>query len=236
MNKDNFWENWKNKTNIEKKAISSIIKARELIIKSVPNEVLVSIYIKGSFPRREMKKGSDVDMVPIVTEDKYQENIFSVNGSKINPVMAIPLSIKEFEDNKLHSKTKFKPDLRAEPDLFLLKLKDCKLIYGKALDPKDYPVRTIKQILKDEVNKIKKGYIKAYERGEIDFEPLLKEVFWLTYWEQKNKGKRVKHSFEGIVKSVGDKNHIIHEATKFRKNPKYKNKKEFILKLKKYLK
>jgi len=231
-----FWKNWKNKTEIEKKAIISVKKARELTINAIPKNKLVAIYIKGSFARREMKKRSDVDMVPIVLEDEYQGKAFSVNSSKINPVFVVPLSIEEFKDNKLHTETDFTPDLRAEPDLFLLKLKDCKLIYGKPLNPKKYPIRNIKDIIKDEINKIKEGYIKSYEKGKIPFDPLLKEVFWLTYWQQIEKGVKVKHSFEGIVNSVKDKKHIIHEAMKFRSGIYGKrNEKKFISDLKKYL-
>ena len=75
-----FWKNWKNKTEIEKKAIISVKKARELTINAIPKNKLVAIYIKGSFARREMKKRSDVDMVPIVLEDEYQGKAFSVNS------------------------------------------------------------------------------------------------------------------------------------------------------------
>jgi hypothetical protein len=233
---NDFWVSWKKKTEVEKKAIKSVKKARELVINSIPKDKLVAIYIKGSFTRREMKKGSDVDIVPIVTEDKYQGKIFSVNNPEIDPVFAIPLSIKEFEDNTLHTRSNFKPDLRAEPDLLLLKLKDCKLIYGKALNPKKYPIRTTEQIVKDERSKIEKGYIKSYEKGKLDFEPLLKEVFWLVYWEQKAKGVNIKHSFKGIVNSVKDEGHIIHEAIKFRKGIySKKHEKKFIQELKEYL-
>ena len=60
MNKYDFWKIWTNRTRVEEKAIASVVKARDRVINSVPNEVLVSIYIKGSFARREMKKGSEL--------------------------------------------------------------------------------------------------------------------------------------------------------------------------------
>lgn len=237
MNKYDFWEQWEDKTEIEQKAINSIIKARDLVINSIPSEALVAIYIKGSFARREMQEGSDVDMVPIVTDNKYQGDVFGVNSPEINPVCAVPLSLSELRDNKLSSKGKYEPDLRAEPDLFLLKLEEYKLIYGTALNPKDFPVRTKEQIVRDEVNKIKNGYIPAYREDVISFEPLLKEVFWLIEWQQYLKGEKVEHSFKGITESVKDKNHIIYDAFEFRKNPnKGKGEEEkFILKLEKYL-
>jgi hypothetical protein len=117
----NFWESWKNKTEIENKAIESVEKARDLVIKSIPKKALVAIYIKGSFARREMKIGSDVDMVPIVTENKFEGPVFGVNDSSIEPVCVVPLSLWELKNNKLCSESDHSPDLRAKPDRFLKK-------------------------------------------------------------------------------------------------------------------
>lgn len=230
-----FWENWKNKTEIEKKAINSAKKARELVINAVPKDKLVAIYIKGSFARREMKNGSDVDMVPIVAENKYQGAAFGANTREIAPVIIVPLSLWELENNKFFTKWPRKPDERAKPDRLLKKLNECKLIYGKPMNPKKYPIRDDKTALKDEIKIIKTGYIPFYKKGEIKFDPLLKEVFWLVELEQSILGKKVKHSFEGIDKSVKNPDHIIHDSFELRKNPSVGKEKKFILKLKKYL-
>ena len=235
MIKYDFWKNWKNKTEIEKRAIKSVEKARELVVNAIPKNKLVAIYIKGSFVRREMKKGSDVDMVPIVVENKYQGLVFGVNGPKIAPVIVVPLSLWEFKHNKLWTKSNRKPDLRAKPDRLLKKIKECKIIYGKPLNPRKYPIRDDKTALKDEINIIKTGYVPLYEKGEIKFDPLLKEVFWLVELEQSVLGKKVKHSFEGIVKSVDNINHIIHDAFDIRKNLSKNKENKFILKLKNHL-
>ena len=128
MEKYDFWKAWKNRTEVETKAIDSVVKARDLVTDSVPHKALVAIYIKGSFARREMKEGSDVDMAPIVTENKYGGAIFGVNSTEIDPVCVVPLSLSEFRNNKLSSKGNYTPDIRAEPDLFLLKLKEYRLI------------------------------------------------------------------------------------------------------------
>lgn len=97
----NFWKKWENKTFIEKRAIKSVEKARQKIIGSVPREKLVAIYVKGSFVRREMRKNSDVDIVPIVTENKYESAIFGINGKYIIPSIVVPLSIQEFKINSI---------------------------------------------------------------------------------------------------------------------------------------
>ena len=99
-----FWKKWTKKTLIEKNAIKSVINARQYIIAAVPKDKLISIYIKGSFVRREMNKTSDVDMVPIVSENKYQARIFNINNKAIKPVIVVPLSIWELKNNKLWTK------------------------------------------------------------------------------------------------------------------------------------
>jgi len=227
-----FWKNWKNKTKVEKNAIEKVIKARKLIIDAVSKNNLVAIYIKGSFVRREMNKNSDIDIVPIVTKNKYEKPVFRVNSSKVYPCIVVPLSIQEFRTNKLFTKPNIKPDTRAKPDRFLKRLKEYKLIYGKALNPKNFPIRSNKQALKDEI-KLIEGYLGLYKKGEIKFNPLLKQVFWLTETEQESKGIKVKHSFKGINASVKDKSHIIHDAYRLKKKTKIskKEKEQFIKKL-----
>lgn len=236
MTNYDFWKNWKNKTEIEERAINSVRRARKYIVESVSKNRLVAIYIKGSFARRELNKKSDVDIVPIVTKNKYQGDIWAVNDKDIHPAVVVPLSIQELKNNKLSSKSDYSPDLRAEPDLFLKKLKEYKIIYGKPLNPKKFPIRSDKQVIKSEIKKIKEGYIPAYLKGKIPFSPLLKEVFWLVELEQNVRGKKVKHSFNGIVKSVKDKKHIVHEAYRLRLKGSNKNSRSmFIDKLKAYL-
>ena len=230
----NFWTIWKNQTDIEQNAIASVIKARDIVIKAIPKSELVAIYIKGSFARRELMANSDVDMVPIVSKNEFEGPIFAVNGPVIDPVMAIPLSLEEFKTNKLHTKGSFSPDLRAEPDLFLNKLDNYKLIYGNPLDISKYPIRSDNEILISEITKIKDGYIPAYEQGIIKFQPLIKEVFWLTELEQNIKGKHPTHSFKGILNST-EKPHIIYEAYALLTNPDRSKEKQFIIKLKEHL-
>ena len=212
MIKYDFWEDWKKITPFEEKAIRAVVKARDEVVKALPKDKLVAIYIKGSFARREMKEGSDVDMVPIVTENEDESAVFDVNDSDISPVVVVPFSLWEFEHNKLSTKSSYRPDLRAEPDIFLKKLGAYKLIYGTPLDAASYSTREDRQIIKDEILKIRDGYIPAYMKGKTDFSSLLKEVFWLVELVQNIEGKKVAHSFKDISQSVKDKEHIIHAA------------------------
>ena len=103
-------------------------------------------------------------------------------------------------------------------------------------DFKDFLIRENIVALQESIKTIKEGYIPAYINGKIDFSPLLKEIFWLVELELKVRGIKVEHSFQGILKAVKDKNHIVNDAFEFRKNPPNdKEKKVFVEKLKKYL-
>ena len=185
-----------------------------------------------------MNKKSDVDIVPIITENKYQGAIFEVNSKEIAPAIVVPLSLEEFKKNKLFTKSHRLIDLRAKPDSLLSKLNECKLIYGKKLNPKKFKIRSRSKALKEEIKVIEKGYIPYYKINNIQFEPLLKEVFWLVELELINKGIKVKGSFIDLARAVKDKSHIIHEAIKLRNYKKITKtqKTKFLTKLKLYLK
>ena len=66
MSSNEFYEKWKRKTKLETSAIVSLEKTKKIILKNIPKTELISIYLKGSFIRREMKKHSDVDFIVIV--------------------------------------------------------------------------------------------------------------------------------------------------------------------------
>lgn len=238
MKNYNFWENWKNKSKIEYQVIKPVIKARELVVKSIPRDKLIAIYIKGSFARREMKENSDVDIVPIVRDNQDEAPVFNVNSAKIRPCVVVPLSIWELKNNKLFTKSSFKPDLRARPDVFLRDLKFYKLIYGDGLNIKKFKIRTDLKILKEDIHLLLNGYIPAYKRRRIKFEDLLKKVFWLVELEQKLNGIKADHSFDGINGAVKDKAHIIHLCFKLRSKRKIllSDKREFLINLGDYLK
>ena len=83
--------------------------------------------------------------------------------------------------------------------------------------------------------KIRGEYIPAYHKKVIGFQQLLKEVFWLTEWEQRAKKIELEHSFESIVNSVKNKDHIIHLAFEFRNGTNKCDEETFISKLTDFL-
>ena len=212
-----FWESWTDITPVEQQAIEATKRARELIIKSVPKEALEAIYVKGSMLRREMKPKSDVDMVPVVMKNSDEKAAWRVNVVEILPVMVVPLSLEEFANNQLATKSDFAYDFRARPDRFLRFIGSYKLIYGKPLNPNLYPQREDKTVLADEISTIKR-MIPLLESGQIDLQTVVKELFWLVETEQLIKGVALPHSFKGIADSVSDPSHIIHAATTVREN------------------
>lgn len=229
-----FWASWKNKTQIEKQAIKVILLVRKLIANSIPKRELVAIYIKGSFVRREMKKGSDVDIVPIVTENKYEAKVFAVNCAKIYPAIVVPLSLWELRNNKLYTKGNLP---RARPDRFIKKIYNYKLIYGKQLDISKFRVRSDEAALRALIKTFTKSFIPLYKKGKFGFSSLVKEVFWLIDAEQEFKGNCLPHSFKGMDDTIKDPSHIVHVCYKLRLKPtkNKNNRQKFVKKLEKYV-
>jgi len=103
MMEEEFWRNWKNITKIEERAIKSIKKAKRILFEEISKEKIYSIYVKGSFVRREMNNKSDVDIVPITYDNKTLRKIKKLQEKKGNmykPSEFLPNSLKEFEQNK----------------------------------------------------------------------------------------------------------------------------------------
>src|SRR3989344_3464604 len=75
------------------------------------------------------------------------------------------------------------------------------------------------------------------EKGTFGFRELVKQVFWLTDLEEQINGNKTAVSWKELANSIRDKNHIIHDALKFRLHPtKDKIKRGiFIVKLRKHL-
>ena len=153
--------------------------------------------------------------------------------SGFDPAMVVPLSLQELKSNKFFTKGRA-VELRAMPDQFLKHLSHYKLIYGTSLNLDEFKIRSNKKMLLEDVDIIRRGYLPSYEGGELDFQDLLKRVFWLIELEQIILGHNPSHSFQGIVDIIKDKQHVVHEAFKLRINPK-RNRKIFMAKLLQYL-
>ncbi|MDO8517436.1 MAG: nucleotidyltransferase domain-containing protein [Nanoarchaeota archaeon] len=215
-----FWNNWKNKTEIEERAIVALKKARQIILKNVPLEELIAIYVKGSFVRRELNEKSDIDTVTILKTNKYRKKIEELDkeykSKEIPRLEFSSFSLWELENNK-HFYTDSK--LRASPDRFVIRISCYKLIYGKQLDTSKFKVRNSEESLKDLKNAFYKSFIPLYNQKKFDFQEIIKQVFWLIELEEQRKGKKCKNSWKELDNSIKDKNHLVHESYRLRLNP-----------------
>lgn len=237
MTKD-FWKSWKRKTKLEIAAINSLKQAERIILKNIPKSKIVAIYAGGSFIRREMNEKSDVDTWTIVNDNNFLERLEELSKNyrfAYKPAISLSaLSIWELKNGKRYLRPT-KP--RASPSRFTKKINDYELIYGKPLNPNEFPVRTDKEDLKNLIQAFHKHFFPLYKQKKFGFSEILNQVFWLVDLEQRIEGKEPPYSWKKLEKSIKNKKHIVHEALKLRlkKTKDKKEKDRFIISLKMYL-
>ena len=67
----NFMKHWNDLTPVEIRGTDILKKGMEIVFDNIPKKNIISIYLKGSFLRREMNENSDVDVVVILNDEKY---------------------------------------------------------------------------------------------------------------------------------------------------------------------
>ena len=234
-----FWQNWKKKSELEKKAIKIILSSKKIILENFSKEGLVSIYVKGSFVRREMNNKSDIDIMIIVEENKDMKKVDKLYKKYLDkfeiPLQLSGYSLKELKKGKL-SKIKTTGIHRPLPIKLFALLSEHKLIYGKPLDKKKLKRRVIKEDLKGMIESFEEFIFPSYKKKIIDFDFLVKQVLWLVYDEIRFSGKKIKCVWKDFERVILNKEHIFYDAIKFRsKKGNEKEKRNFIIKLKKYL-
>lgn len=236
--KQQFYSHWKNKTNLEKSGIITLKLAKKLIFDNIPLEEIVSIYIKGSFVRREMTRKSDIDIVTVLRTKKYFGRIKRLDewgkvcGLKPYPQF-LGCSLWELKTGK-----KARKKIMENSSHRMVKhLGEYGLIYGMDLTERNFFMRSDKEDLKGMVNIFIKKWIPDYERGNFFFGMLIKQTFWLVENEQRAKGNNPPHSWKKLRDSIEDKNHIIYDAWMLRENPTKdkRTRKKYVSRLKRYL-
>ncbi len=222
---------------LKQRANISIEKAKELILKAIPNNEIFSIYLKGSFVQDEMLLDSDVDVVAILKSEEYLPLVYKLTeqfGETIDPPFQIvAYTVKELETgekaiNRIKSTTsvsRFNKHLDSLP-----------LIYGTRPEGKLF-MRTDEKDLTINIQNFRTMYIPDYKEGKFGFKQLLKQVFWLVEAEQRLKGLKPGYSWQKLADATGDTKDIIHLALKYRKQDEISKDEEddFIDKLEKYL-
>ncbi len=233
-----FWNDWTLKSLKEEIAIDSIEKAIKTLFNFIPKEKIISIYIKGSFVRREMDENSDVDIVPIMIDNETLKKVKELNikyAKDYAPSELLPRSLEEFEKNERHSK---KTKLQGGVDTFLRNIHNYELIYGQKVDPKKYKIRSDKEFLQGHLSAFKTTFIPMYKNEEFGFRELIKQIFFLVQRELRLEGKEPPSSWKELANSIKNQDHIVHDALRLRLNPtKDPDEKERLLKkLQKYVK
>lgn len=232
-----FWKTWKNKTKIEKSAIAILKIGVKLLFKNIPKKEIVSIYIRGSMARREMTKKSDIDLTTIVKNKKYLVTLNELN-KKYEDLFSPELELKGYSIWELKTGKREKVySAHTPPCRFNKHIEHFKLVYGRDLSKEKLFVHSHKKDFEGMVNILQESFIPRFKRGDFSFSEIVKQVFWLTENEEKAKGRDPPHSWKELVKSIKDKNHIVHDAYKLRQKPTKdkKKRKMFIQRLERHL-
>lgn len=236
-NMNNFWDEWGDINELEKKAISSLLKAKELILKTIPKDNIFAIYVKGSMIQRGLKQESDVDIAVMLSDDTYLNKLYELNDKEDlfeMPVQFVAYTLEELKTGNFPETRIKKP---TPVSRFAKHLGSYKLIYGKPLDIKNIFTRTDFQHLRSSIDFFNDFFIPDYESGKFKFQNLLKQVFWLTEDELRYKGMRPAYSWRNMANYIDDKNHIIYTALKLREHEySIEEENEFMVNLKNYLK
>ncbi|MEX0920278.1 MAG: nucleotidyltransferase domain-containing protein [Candidatus Pacearchaeota archaeon] len=237
--KKQFYDLWRNKSELENAGIQNLKLSKKLILENIPSNEIVSIYVKGSFVRREMVSKSDIDIITVLKTKKHFGKIKKLDKwgerSNLKPYpQFLGYSLWELKTGK-----RIKNNIGgASPSRMVKHLKEYKLIYGRDLVKENLFTRTDEEDLEKLANVFRKEFIPQYERGNFSFGMLIKQTFWLIENEQKVKGKNPPHQWKKLRDSIKDRNHIIYDAWRLREIPSKDKaiRKEYVNKLKKYIK
>jgi predicted nucleotidyltransferase len=222
---------------LKEKAEITLQKAKELILHTIPNDEIISIYVKGSFVQGELLPSSDVDVVVILKSEEYLPTIYDLTkqyGDQSDP----PFQIVCYTLKELKTGEKASNRIRNTTAVsrFVKHIDSLPLIYGTKPEGKLF-TRTDEKDLSISIKNFTDRFIPEYKEGKFGFKELVKQVLWLIEGEQRLKQKNIGYSWQKLADSISDQNHIIHSAFKYRKqNDISKTEKdEFLRKLEEHL-
>ena len=226
-----------NQMEIKEKAKISIEKAKEIILQAIPNEEILSIYVKGSYAQDELQEGSDVDIVVILKSDEYLPAVYELT-EKFGETTEPPFQIVAYTMEELQT-GKWSPNRTKNTSpvsLFVKQLDFFPLIYGVKPEGELF-TRTDKKDLTALLSVFRTNFLPGIAAGSFKFHELVKQVLWLTEREQRALGNIPDYSWQKLADSTKDKDHIIHLALKYRRQKEVskEDQEEFLSKLQSYL-
>ncbi|MGM5480580.1 MAG: hypothetical protein ACQESC_03915, partial [Nanobdellota archaeon] len=207
-----FWNEWTSINDIEKQAISGVERALKTIFEHVGEDKIHSIYIKGSFIRRDMDSKSDVDIVPIAFDNEGLAEVRSLqinNGKDYKPAELLPHSLVEFETG-IRCLNYTSP--KGGVDITLRELYRYELVYGTPLDVTAYPMRSDLEFLKGHLKAFHRMFLPGFENGTLKLRMLVKQTIFLVEKEQRVKGVEPLLDWSELATSIDDTNHILNDA------------------------
>ena len=164
-----FWKDWKRITRLEETAIESLKQGRKIILDNFPKNRIYAIYVKGSFPRRELNKNSDVDLVSILvfTKDLLKmKRLDERYNRSLHPNVGFgAYSLWELRNGKRSTMAGLKKE-RTGTSRVLKHFENYRLIYGKHLETSDFPRRSHRHDVESMISIFHDLFIPLFQKKE----------------------------------------------------------------------
>jgi len=231
------WRSWKDKSSLEEAAIRSMLAAERLLVEHVPEDELVSIYVRGSFTRRDLVPGSDVDMVVVLASRRSLPLVerlaeYALTAWEVRVETCVftlwELRTGRSVQGKHHPSDVF---------LFSTRLQHSRLVFGR--DVSAFPLKRFSEVdlAKGKVRFVRSLLKRPQESGWWRW--LLKHSFHLVELEQFVRGRNPPRKRSSLAAFVGDEDHIIHDIVHYLNRgcaePEGAERRRFIRRLKRYL-
>lgn len=179
---------------LKQKAKISLEKGKEIILQNIPNDEIVSIYVKGTYVQDELLPESDVDIIVILKTEKYLLDIYKLTkdfGYSVNPpFQAMAYTLDEIKTGKRASN---RINSGTPVSSFVKYIDELPLIYGKKPEGQLF-TRTDLKDLEGQISAYRKLFLPGFNDGTIKFQEIVKHVFWLTEKELRVLGHKPYYS------------------------------------------
>ncbi|MFW6233202.1 MAG: nucleotidyltransferase domain-containing protein [Nanoarchaeota archaeon] len=189
-----FWDKWNNKNFYEEKRILALIKIKDFL-KDNYFDKIHSVFVGGSFQRREYTKNSDVDIWIIIDKDSNLDKIKLALKNECKAEIKLLkqepniLSLESLKRGSYQNKIKNK----MSPRRFVLLSHEFSLILGKSLPYHQLKEMTIKEAYEGMKKFILNSNLETFTNKEVN-----KLYLYLLYYKYKMKKKNLVYSFKSM--------------------------------------